>query len=488
MIKNERQYRITRAQAERFSQALREFEGQRSEPAGVHPLLLKAREDALRSQLGDLEGALREYEALRAGHFEFDQLKTITELPRMLIKARIARGLSQRDLAERLGLKEQQIQRYEASEYESASFGRIRNVVDALGLDIDESFLAGEEGVSLQALLNRVSAVGLPAEFVRKRLVPRRLWSSRAESEAVEGTTSINATAETIGNIFQWSSKQLLSGGILELEPALGSVRFKVAANANPARVSAYAVYAHYLSLLVMQACSNFPVKPIPTNPDELRAGIAFNSNSSALAAAVNHVWDLGVPVLPLDDAGSFHGACFREDGRNVIVLKQRSSSESRWTHDLFHELWHAGQEPDMAERTVLEAEEISSERRESEEEKTASRFAAAVLLQSRGQELADKCLAEARNDLPRLKAAVQRVSAREGVPVDSLANYLAFRLFAEQGENWWGVADGLQPDGNPWEVVRNIFFERADFTNLAEPDRELLAQALAPWEDVAYV
>ena len=111
MIKNERQYRITRTQAERFSQELREFEGQKSERAGVHPLLLKAREDALRSQLGDLEGALREYEALRAGHFEFDQLKTITELPTMLIKARIARGLSQRDLADRLGLKEQQIQR-----------------------------------------------------------------------------------------------------------------------------------------------------------------------------------------------------------------------------------------------------------------------------------------------------------------------------------------------------------------------------------------
>ena len=131
-----------------------------------------------------LRSDLREYEALKAGHFEFDQLKTIAELPTMLIKARIARGLSQRDLADRLGLKEQQIQRYEASGYESASFARIRNVVDALGLDIDESLLTREEGISLQALLNGVSAVGLPAEFVRKRLVPRRLWSSKPESRS----------------------------------------------------------------------------------------------------------------------------------------------------------------------------------------------------------------------------------------------------------------------------------------------------------------
>ena len=487
MIKNERQYRITRAQAERFAQALRECEGRRSEPTEVHPLLLKAREDALRSQLSDLESDLREYEALRAGEFEFDDLKTITELPRMLIKARIARGLSQRDLADRLGLKEQQIQRYEASDYESASLARIRNVVDALGVDVDESLLTSEVDVSWQTLLDRVSSVGFPVNFVRKRLFPSRLWPSGLETEGAEATAGIYVTAEAIGKIFLWAPRQLLSGNSLELEPALGRVRFKLPANANPERVSAYAVYAHYLSLLVAQVCSHQPIKPIPTDPEELRAGLAFKPDSAVLRAAVNLSWDMGVPVLPLDDPGSFHGACFREDGRNVIVLKQRSSSESRWTHDLFHELWHAGQEPDLAERTVLEAEEMSHERRESEEEITASRFAAAVLLQSRGQELADKCLAEAGNDLRQLKVAVQSVAAKEGVPVDSLANYLAFRLSAEQGENWWGVANGLQPVGNPWDVVRNVFFERADFTNLAEPDRELLAQALSPWEDVTY-
>ena len=194
-------------------------------------------------------------------------------------------------------------------------------------------------------------------------------------------------------------------------------------------------------------------------------------------------IW--GIPVLPLDDPGTFHGACFRENGRNVVVLKQRSTSESKWAYDLFHELWHAGQQPDLAERTVLEAEETASERRESDEEKTASRFAAAVLLQGRAHELAQQCLAEANNDVRRLKTAVQKVATREGVPVDSLANYLAFRLAAEQGQNWWATASVLQPIGNPWNVVRDVFFERADFTKLSPPDRELLAQALAPWEDI---
>ena len=232
MIKNERQYRITRAQAERFSQELREFEGQRSEPAGVHPLLLKAREDALKSQLGDLEADLREYEALRAGHFEFDQLKTIAELPKMLIRARIARGLSQRDLANRLGLKEQQIQRYEASEYELASFARIKNVVDALGLDVDR-ISPYRRGGRLVASPAQPSLGGWASEGVCSQeagSAPIMAIQARARRSGGNRPNQ-RRIAEAIGKIFQWSPKLLLSGGTLELEPALGNARFKVAAN-----------------------------------------------------------------------------------------------------------------------------------------------------------------------------------------------------------------------------------------------------------------
>ena len=132
MIKNERQYRITKAQADRFSQTLDSLRHRPSGTAGVHPLIAKAQEDALRSQLADLEGELREYESLKAGKFPIDELNMVAELPAVLIKARIAQGLSQRDLAERIGLREQQIQRYEATDYASASLTRIREVVTAL--------------------------------------------------------------------------------------------------------------------------------------------------------------------------------------------------------------------------------------------------------------------------------------------------------------------------------------------------------------------
>ena len=137
MIKNERQYKITRAQAVRFSNALKNLRQRPSTDNGLHPLIAKAQEDSISSQLADLESELREYESLKAGEFRLDSLKVVADLPSILIKARIAQGLSQKDLAERIGLKEQQIQRYEATDYATANLARIREVVNAFGVEIN---------------------------------------------------------------------------------------------------------------------------------------------------------------------------------------------------------------------------------------------------------------------------------------------------------------------------------------------------------------
>ena len=135
VIKNERQYRITRVQAEKFEHAIAELVSA-SDTLGVHPVLKKAEIDALKSQLGDLEAELEEYQALRSGKRQALTLDSFDDLPRALVQGRIAAGLSQQELAARLGIKEQQVQRYEASDYQSASLARVAEVVRALGLRI----------------------------------------------------------------------------------------------------------------------------------------------------------------------------------------------------------------------------------------------------------------------------------------------------------------------------------------------------------------
>ena len=132
MIKNQRQYRVTKAQAAKLDAALKSFSAQSGNDRTTHPRLIKAQADALRSQLESLRSELREYDELKAGDMPPPDLGYIAAVPQDLIRARIASGLSQKELAERLGMPEQQIQRYEATDYESVSFARIMEIVEAL--------------------------------------------------------------------------------------------------------------------------------------------------------------------------------------------------------------------------------------------------------------------------------------------------------------------------------------------------------------------
>jgi ribosome-binding protein aMBF1 (putative translation factor) len=139
MIKNERQYRVTKAQAKKFEQALTQLR-QSANVRQEDTALLQLQTEALASQLNDLEAELEEYTTLtnRSSSQPISlTLSSLSELPSALIKARIANKLSQKALAEQLGLKEQQIQRYESTDYASASLSRLVEISEALGLKLE---------------------------------------------------------------------------------------------------------------------------------------------------------------------------------------------------------------------------------------------------------------------------------------------------------------------------------------------------------------
>lgn len=143
MIKNERQYKITRAQLANFERALHQLEEEPDKE--LHPRLRQAEIDGARSQLEEMREEVAEYEKLRSGRLEAIVFESIDEMLQGLTRARIARGLSQKELGQRLNLKEQQIQRYEATDYASCSSARVAEVLQALDVRIEgKSVLRGE--------------------------------------------------------------------------------------------------------------------------------------------------------------------------------------------------------------------------------------------------------------------------------------------------------------------------------------------------------
>ncbi len=135
MITNEVQYRSTKARLAQFEQAVANLEGELAPPDR------KRRElelGALWSQASDLDAEIREYEVLRSGSLKTFEALTLADLAGALVKARIAKGWTQRQLADELSVAEQQIQRYEATGYASASLARLCDIAEALGTEIRE--------------------------------------------------------------------------------------------------------------------------------------------------------------------------------------------------------------------------------------------------------------------------------------------------------------------------------------------------------------
>ncbi len=132
MIKNEKQYKITKTKIKDFEQAISILEQKIDNSSDA---FLELEHDALRGQLFDLKGEIEEYEDLKDSNASTLEFTNIEELSKMLIKSRIALGLSQKRLAEKIGLHEQQIQRYEHTDYESASYSRLKEICKALALE-----------------------------------------------------------------------------------------------------------------------------------------------------------------------------------------------------------------------------------------------------------------------------------------------------------------------------------------------------------------
>jgi len=136
MIKNEREYGITTRAIERFEKALTAL--RRDLDTGSHDdqRWRRIHETAMVSEVGTLRQQLAEFDELRSGESRRLPLAVVSDIPAALVKARIAAGLSQAELAARLDLTEEQLQRHEAQDYRTVSVGDLLRIARILGIEI----------------------------------------------------------------------------------------------------------------------------------------------------------------------------------------------------------------------------------------------------------------------------------------------------------------------------------------------------------------
>lgn len=113
---------------------------------------------ALTTERRELADLLNAYHQARGGDLTLLRSKAGNDPGAALIVARISRGLSQKELARKLGLREQAVQRYEAEVYRSISLANYLKFASVLGVDWQMGLASASYGWALAKEISPIDA------------------------------------------------------------------------------------------------------------------------------------------------------------------------------------------------------------------------------------------------------------------------------------------------------------------------------------------
>jgi len=146
MIHSEKEYKEA---VERIGQEKQRLARQKAElkAMGLDPAEIKRAVDPMLSFHQQLAEEVQGYERLKRG--EFEEIGNLRGLGQLLVSLRIARGLTQRQLAEKLGVHETQVSRDERNEYHGITLERAARILDALGAEVRSRVELAEEELNV---------------------------------------------------------------------------------------------------------------------------------------------------------------------------------------------------------------------------------------------------------------------------------------------------------------------------------------------------
>jgi DNA-binding Xre family transcriptional regulator len=132
MIRSEYEYQQAVQRLEQEQQRLNQQQA-KLEEMDLKPDEIKRAMDPMRSFHEQLAEEVASYERLKRG--EFGEIRNLQGIGQLLIGLRISLNISQRELAERLGVHESQVSRDERNEYHGVTVERAQRIFEALGVE-----------------------------------------------------------------------------------------------------------------------------------------------------------------------------------------------------------------------------------------------------------------------------------------------------------------------------------------------------------------
>lgn len=355
---NEKEARETRARISRLSEALHSEHAMEPVVAGLPPEVVSQVSRMMKAERERLTQAVEAYEVAKETQKPTALKALVNQEPGlMLIVARIANGYSQKDLAWRLGVKEQQVQRWEAERYGQISLKNYNRVAALLGVRLTADMPDQPAFRGLDKVIDGVS----------KSEIKKILKHGRENGWFAEDFTEAELRRYIAENRIDFGSPGLLRTGLNVVDHTedvmLHAWRARVTARAREAFASVEDVHE-------------------PLELKWMPGLVRLSNDTRGPLRAVEVLADRGIVLIvePQVPGLKIDGAAFIVDGRPVIGMTVRTDTVDNFWFTLMHELAHVT----LHFSTGLAVgfyDQTDQEASVDEQEEEANRFASNLLI-----------------------------------------------------------------------------------------------------------
>lgn len=134
MIKNDRQYEYTKRKLREFEEDLKAIRKKYSSDKNKVGLLSQGYVE----HIAQLKVEIEEYEKMKKVPLpKILRVHNLDEISRQIVRLRLARGLTQAELAIRIGCKQSDISRLEREDYHGYTIGQLKKIAASLNVEIE---------------------------------------------------------------------------------------------------------------------------------------------------------------------------------------------------------------------------------------------------------------------------------------------------------------------------------------------------------------
>lgn len=140
MIKNDRQLKITKQKLDELKKGLERIREKYSSDKKKCEFLSKG----YLLHIEQLGNEIAEYEKIKRSTLpKVLRIHDLNEISHYLVRLRIARGVTQAELATRIGCKQADVSRLEREDYQGYTIGQLKKIAASLGTEIELNLIPG---------------------------------------------------------------------------------------------------------------------------------------------------------------------------------------------------------------------------------------------------------------------------------------------------------------------------------------------------------